>query len=324
MTSAIAEAARGRWASLLPQLGVSPRALSGKHGPCPICGGRDRFRFDNRDGRGTWICSQCGAGDGLSLAMKVTGHPFKDLARQIKDLVGSAPIVTKAPGPTPEQLRQAKNRLWCAAKPVEPGDAVDRYLLSRGLADRPACLRHAPQTPFDGLADLHPAMVALVHGPDARPATLHRTFLTPDGRKAKIPSPRRLMRGPFPKGSAVRLVPATDVLGVAEGIETAMAAAQFFKLPVWAALTAGNLADWIWPNCIRQLIVFGDNDGSFTGQNAAFALARRAKAKGIAVEVQIPPKVGADWADVLLDEAAAGSAARATAGHHSVARGGAT
>ena len=45
----LADRARGRWAAILPQLGVSPSALTGKHGPCPLCGGRDRFRFDDKE-----------------------------------------------------------------------------------------------------------------------------------------------------------------------------------------------------------------------------------------------------------------------------------
>lgn len=44
-------AARGNWKSILRQTGVPESALSGKHSPCPGCGGKDRFRFDDREGR---------------------------------------------------------------------------------------------------------------------------------------------------------------------------------------------------------------------------------------------------------------------------------
>lgn len=43
--------AQGRWPSILAAFGLDERALSGKHGPCPMCGGQDRFRFDDLDGR---------------------------------------------------------------------------------------------------------------------------------------------------------------------------------------------------------------------------------------------------------------------------------
>ena len=55
----------GKWQSIFSSLGID--VGNGKHCPCPVCGGKDRFRFDNKDGRGTYICNQCGSGDGLEL-----------------------------------------------------------------------------------------------------------------------------------------------------------------------------------------------------------------------------------------------------------------
>jgi putative DNA primase/helicase len=72
--------AAGRWRSILSTLGMDDKALSGKHCACPMCGGKDRFRFDDKDGRGTYFCSGCGAGDGVKLAMGITGQAFKDTA----------------------------------------------------------------------------------------------------------------------------------------------------------------------------------------------------------------------------------------------------
>lgn len=60
--------ALGHWPRILPALGI--QVLKNRHQPCPVCGGSDRFRFDDREGRGTWYCNQCGAGDGLKLVEK--------------------------------------------------------------------------------------------------------------------------------------------------------------------------------------------------------------------------------------------------------------
>ncbi|EMX0571570.1 DNA primase, partial [Klebsiella pneumoniae] len=61
----------GHWPRILPALGM--KVIKNRHQACPVCGGADRFRFDDKEGRGTWFCNQCGAGDGLTLVEKVFG-----------------------------------------------------------------------------------------------------------------------------------------------------------------------------------------------------------------------------------------------------------
>ena len=68
----------GHWPRILPALGV--KVIKNRHQSCPVCGGSDRFRFDDKEGRGTWFCNQCGAGNGyrnvLSLKMFGLGLPM--------------------------------------------------------------------------------------------------------------------------------------------------------------------------------------------------------------------------------------------------------
>jgi putative DNA primase/helicase len=108
------------------------------------------------------------------------------------------------------------------------------------------------------------------------PATIHRTFLTAAGAKADMDNPRAMMPGVLPESVSVRLAEAGEVLGIAEGIETALAAQAKFGVPCHAALTAGFLAKWQPPEGVRKVIVFGDCDQSFTGQAAAYTLANKA------------------------------------------------
>ena len=300
----VREAAQGRWRGILPALGIDTRHLTGKHGPCPLCRGRDRFRFDDQEGRGTWICSHCGAGDGVALVMAANGLQFRDAATRIEGLVGTAPRQQPKPEQSDRDQREAMNRLWRSSRAVQSDDPVALYLKRRvGLVSFPPVLRTATATPYhgDGVS-LHPAMIAMVSGPDGAPATLHRTYLSADGAKADVESPRRLMPGQIPKGSSVRLFDEATELGVAEGIETAFAAASLFGVPTWAALTAGLMTDWSPPETVSSIVIFGDCDASFTGQSAAFALARRLTAKGLTVRVEIPDQVGTDWADVLVEK----------------------
>lgn len=77
----------GQWQGILEGAGVTlPKGRH--HGPCPLCGGRDRFRFDDRGGRGTWICNQCGAGDGLTLFAKSSGISMKEAIPLLASMCG--------------------------------------------------------------------------------------------------------------------------------------------------------------------------------------------------------------------------------------------
>ena len=63
--------ARGRWKEILAQFGIDPKFLTNRHGSCPLCRGKDRFRFDDKDGSGSYFCNQCGPGSGVILIRKL-------------------------------------------------------------------------------------------------------------------------------------------------------------------------------------------------------------------------------------------------------------
>jgi putative DNA primase/helicase len=298
------ERARGRWKSILPALGLDQSYLTGKNGPCPLCpeGGRDRWRFDNKRGDGTWICSHCGAGAGVTLAMKYTRLPFKDLAPRIERIIGEAPIEQARAERSDDQKRQALNALWSSGAAVCGDDPVDRWLRGRGIGMQnwPRSLRCVMRTRHSGPpVSWHPAMLAMVSDATGKPATIHKTYLTTDGKKADVEKVRLFCPGARPTGGAVRLAPAEPVVGVAEGIETALAAAQIFGIPTWAALDAGGMEKFEPPADIQRVVVFGDHDSNGVGQRAAYALASRLSGK-VEIEVKIPEKTGADWNDVLI------------------------
>jgi len=94
----INDIARGHWLFILSRLaGLSKSELSDKHGPCPLCGGKDRYRFDDDDERGTWFCNQCGGkeqqgggGTGMDLLLRKNNWTFKYAVTQIKSVLGVA------------------------------------------------------------------------------------------------------------------------------------------------------------------------------------------------------------------------------------------
>lgn len=294
--------AAGRWRSILATLGMDERSLSGKHCACPMCGGRDRFRFDNRDKRGTYFCSGCGAGDGVKLAMGITGLSFKDAAREIERLAGVVQPVTGKPDRSNEDKLATLRRVFRESKPIQRGDEAYAYLAGRGLTlhDLPEAVRVHPGLRYqdDDHKGVYPAMVATVIAPDGKAVSLHRTYLK-EGRKAPVSNPKKLMQGLPLSGAAIRLTAVSEVLGIAEGLETALAASELFEVPVWSCVSAQGIESFEPPEGVREVIVFADNDPNFAGQKAAFAAAHRLKIKGFEVEVCIPPEPG-DWLDELL------------------------
>jgi putative DNA primase/helicase len=295
----LTERARGRWHGILTELGVSPKLLENRHGPCPLCGGNDRFRFDDKDGRGTWICNHCGAGDGPELVKLLNGVDFKDAAKLVEKIVGTVP---KRPpyNPTPAATRDELNRIWKRSKPIAAGSATGKYLTARCGLEEP----YPPQ--LREVSNGAPEMVAVVSDRYGKPATLHRTFLTPEGTKAGTGrSARKLMPGSLPESVAIRLRFAEDefdsslnpkVLGVAEGIETALSVRRMFHIPCWSLINSVMMAKWNPPDGVEKVLIFGDNDKSFAGQKAAYSLASRLWDK-VSVEVKIPEESG-DWNDV--------------------------
>src|SRR5262245_31051786 len=94
------ERARGRWREILPAIGISAHFLSKKHGPCPLCGGKDRYRFDDREGSGSYYCNQCGAGNGIILVRKLLKCDHATACRQVDEIIGA-----RSPMPTQDAAR---------------------------------------------------------------------------------------------------------------------------------------------------------------------------------------------------------------------------
>lgn len=292
----------GRWKSILPHLGIDAKFLTGRNCPCPMCGGKDRFRFINTENRGTFLCTHCGAGDGIMLAMKKTGLDFRETALRVEPLIGEARVEQQRKERSEQDKRAAMNEVWKSGWPVKETDPVGLYLGRRcGLTTFPKCLRYVERMKYlDDTTRWFPAMVAMLCTKEGYPAMLHRTFLTEDGKKAPVDAPRRMMPGYVPKGGAIRLGPAEEIMGVAEGIETALSASIMFNMPVWATTGTSGLVSWMPPPEAKQVYIFGDKDRKYAGQASAFALAHRLACSGFEwedIRVSLPFEFGTDWND---------------------------
>jgi putative DNA primase/helicase len=191
--------------------------------------------------------------------------------------------------------------LWRISQPISADDVAGRYLSSRcGVTGYPQSLRFVPQLFHPETRSVHPGMLAIFSSPDGRPSHLHRTYLEPSGGKARVGEPRMFARGKIGPGGAVRLASYDQILGMAEGIETALSARAVTGIPCWAALNTSLLTRWQAPQRLQHLVVFGDNDAHFSGQRAGFELAKRLQAEGRIVSVCIP-RGFKDWNDVQED-----------------------
>lgn len=195
---------------------------------------------------------------------------------------------------------EARVRALYGKRKVCKNTVVEDYLASRGL----------PRSGFDDIF-FHPnlphwpektnlpAMLGVVRNKDAEVIGIHRTFLDKKiPRKAEV-VPAKMMLGNV-NGGAVRLFAARQKVGIAEGIETAMAANKLFGIPVWAALSCSGMMNVEFPDHIKEVIICADHDEA--GIAAATKLQKRLTETGILVSVAIPRQAGWDFNDQLLQE----------------------
>jgi len=282
------KAAAGFWPQLLPALGISIHA-SGRHGACPVCGGKDRFRFDNQDGRGTWHCNQCGAGDGLNLVEKALDVSAKEAALKIADMLGALPPVSKVPVNTVDKVvaqseaaARAQNLIAAAVSRTD-----NAYLLSKGL--------HSTHALTLG-AELRCGGVSFVTGDLLVPLT-DETGNAVNVQLISAAGDKRTLPGGQVKG-AYHLAgePESKTLWLTEGYATGLTVQRLTGQPVYVALSANNLpslaAQLRKANPDTLMLIAADRDENGTGQLKADEAAKACKGKAA-----LPPETG-DWNDV--------------------------
>ncbi len=326
--------ATGRWSGILSILAPELECALEKaprHVPCPVHEGKDGFRlYNDFESTGGGICNTCGPRpNGFQLLQWIRGWTFYQALEAVAEVInGGAPVIhcresdngsARAPKTDDGNLRKVLNRMgadaMCLTAPqAEPART---YLQSRGITILPPIgLRYHPSMAYfseEGQDQgRYPGMVAMLTDGQGQPVTLHRIYLTQDGRKAPVDFPKKTM--PYPAnriltGAAVRLGPAEDLLGVAEGVETALAVTQATGMICWATTSATLLSKVIVPAQVKRVVVWADHDTSKekAGQIAGTRLATRLVEEGIKARVQIPPppppgQKSCDWADVLVTQ----------------------
>lgn len=295
----IKEEVIGKWSGIYAALGID--VGDGRHiESCPLCGGKKKFRMDDKTGNGEWICT-CGAGDGWALLMNKFGIDFKEAIRTVQSIVGSVTPLQRQE--EPKMTREQFKEIIKGLQKITPSCPVGKYLKNRGISKIPQFLWFHPAMWENETKKKQRAMIGIYYDTKGSGITMHRTYLTSSGDKMKIEHQKKLMPclGKM-NGGAIRLWAAAETMGIAEGIETAIAASEDCGYPVWASYSAAMMADFEPPPECKTLLIFTDNDKNYTGQKAAYTLANRIIVQpkyDINVQVYIPEIPGCDWLDVM-------------------------
>ncbi|MDR0174817.1 primase-helicase zinc-binding domain-containing protein, partial [Enterobacter sichuanensis] len=304
----VTTAAAGNWPYVLAGLSIDVPDSSRRHAPCPACGGTDRFRFDD-NGRGSFICNQCGAGDGLDLIKRVNNCDTTEAARLAADVLGidyrAAETDPTAASQRREQLeadrqQREQERQKQAAEDAEQRRATfarlyagmrqsvtqgeSEYLQSKGLKGF-----NYPLLP-DGSV--------LLELEDESGAVAAAQTITPQGEK-------RLLTGSAKRGAyhAVNAAESPQSVLIAEGLATALSVHLMRPdaLTV-AAIDAGNLIHVAGvmrrKHPKAQIIIAADNDYHQNGETNTGREAAEKAALSVAGWVALPPTdYKSDWND---------------------------
>lgn len=306
-------------------------------GPCPTCGGRDRFSISQVKHK--WHCRGHGGGHGaIGMVMHIAGLSFLE---SCENLTGEPNPSGRQAKPLSEEQKAEFNRrrqeaqarqrqreaeeqayrddtretaqaIWNASQPID-GTLAQTYLMSRGLPEFESdVIRFHRSLPYPN-GKRYPALVARVDDLAGNLAAVWRIFLRDDGRKADVPD-AKLGLGPA-GGGAVRIGGMGRKIGVAEGVETALAAWHLVDkaFPVWAALSTSGMIGIELPLGVEHVCIFPDGDAPIrkrghefeptkpAGRQAAEALRSRLLSQGVACTIAAEPAPGRDYLDIWSD-----------------------
>ncbi|EFU4365313.1 DNA primase, partial [Salmonella enterica] len=285
----------GHWPNILPALGV--KVIKNRHQACPVCGGSDRFRFDDKEGRGTWFCNQCGAGDGLKLVEKVFGVTPSEAAGRVNAVTGNlspvAPEVIAAAETETNADRQAAAALAVRLMEKTRPATGNAYLTRKGFPVL-ECLMLTVMHKTGGVTFRAGDVVVPLY--EDTGALVNLQLINADSLK-------RTLKGGQVKG-ACHIIEGKKQAGkrlwIAEGYATALTVHHLTGETVMVALSSVNLlslaslARQKYPAC--QIVLAADRDLNGDGQSKAAAAADACESI-----VALPPVFG-DWNDAFMQK----------------------
>ncbi len=270
------------WPTILNDYGLPP--ITGKNhykGKCPLCESLNAFRIDNKGGNGTWIC-KCGSGSGWELLIATTQKSYAEITKEIDQAYGNNFTGTKTPV-TEEAIKlenrkkRLRNLFRQSKKPSE--SMIKDYLYNRGIHDLPVKAISAKEGVFNRnfncTLDL---MLSLATNDAGETKYIHITYLENGYKTKRMEKPKilySLFNGELYESVAIRMFPLASSLGIAEGIETALAAKQLYGVNTWATLNTSIMMKFVAPKGVDTLFIFADADDNAAGEKAAYAVANK-------------------------------------------------
>lgn len=280
-------ASRHRWEEILLQLGIDLPGLN-KHGPCPCCGGKDRFRFDDKDGRGTWFCNQCGNGDGLDLIAKVKKCNPLQATKLISEL--SLPCQT---APAREKVSKPCASIEAMRLLNSSRLASSPYLKNKGLSASVQMLSIQKALTIGGASFDNDSIVLPIQDIDGM--LISAQLINAAGEKRYLPGTRQ-------NGGFIKVGDSSNTANIiiTEGYATALTVNLATGHLALAAMSANNLlniavtARHKYPN--SSIIIAAEND-SIEANNVGLVQAEKA-AVTVNGWISLPPDENvSDWDD---------------------------
>lgn len=329
---------RGGWRcvySAYPNL-LSAFDRKGKEFPCPKTGsGKTKFSFfRDADIRGAaFHRDEGGLPDGIEVIAWYENVSKSKAMDIIIDICGgdlssvsasviqhTQQVLRDAQLISPDEAAKRKaniDKIWSGVKAIQ-GSKAETYLRSRGIKGDPASwnnlffhgslkYKEDEKSPWTS----HPGMLAIVRDTDSKSLTLHRTFLADDGQgKANVSRQKMMLAQPRPlKGACIRIdqpveTPAGKLIGIAEGIETALSIREATGCPMWVGISDRIMEQVIFPDDVKFVVVWADIEPSGAGLRAAETLRSILEPKGVKVIVEAPHFMNrekVDWNDVYQE-----------------------
>ena len=307
-------AARVRWDVIAADV---PLKRNGRElvGCCPFHAEKTPS-FTVAPDKGFFHCFGCGAhGTVVDYVMRVRGLKFPEAVTEIlglpaqraKEAAPSAVVRNHRTTDDDDDRAERVLEVLAGCGPVAVGTAAYLYLTLRGLRpEQPALLAHQALYCHE-VGGPQPALVAPLTNSAGEVCAVQRIWCLPrieyvngsGPRDSRAPLKVRKKTLGHMGDAAVRLKLAVGpMLGLAEGVESALAAIRLFRIPVWAVCGAARLGHvWIPPG-VPELLIFGDNGD--TGHDLAERAVDLHLARGLTCSPVFPDADYGDFADQLI------------------------